>query len=533
MSLDQRKERVTLSFIAFMTVALLALIPVFFFVIVNTQAGIGAIVAIVIHVVCVVLIRNGRRTLGAATFFTVDLLIVIGVGILTATSGEPYAPVAISVIGLILVFLLPTGLLVSRAYLLVMVGLTTIGFVASIFASEEAYLIQRVPVFVTVKLLFAAIAFTLTRLQARTFEDLDKQTAAQTQTLSDLESVVDRLCGLSDRSSSDHREIDIRVGSIRSVFDAYRDGVSNLNGSSRILSEESQHATSGLKELDQAVADIRSQASLQQEIVSQTAGEQSTLYESMGQLSGQVHRVQHALQDLDQDVTSGRATVSQAGDRMENLRQQRGELSASIKLISRIAAQTNLLAMNAAIEAAHAGDAGRGFAVVASEVRNLADESSRQSSAISRTIAEFAGAIDESASLVSEAGSVFESVQGAVNQSTPTIESLGRALGDYQEGLAEMQRSNSRIIESNEHLSQSANTGSDRIEAFRTLFERYDDVTREMLTVVGELEVQNAAADSTVREVDAIRERLDSLNGMIGALLETARSGCTDADEVA
>ncbi len=520
-----------MSFIAIMTVALLVLAPIFFFVIENPQAGVGAIVAIVIHVVCVVLIRNGRRELGAATFFTIDLLIIIGVGLLTAMSNDPYAPVAISVIGLMLVFLLPIGLLVSHGYLLAMVGLTTVGFVVTIFASQETYLIQRIPVFVVVKLLFAAIAFTLTRVQARTFADLDDQTEAQTRTLANLESVVDRLCGLSDRSSSDQREIDRHVGSIRSVFSAYREGVSTLNGSSRTLSEESHHASSGLKELDQAVADIRKQASLQQEVVSQTAQEQSVLYESMGKLSGEVGDVQRALQGLDEDVASGRVTVQQAGERMENLRQQRGELSTSIKLISKIAAQTNLLAMNAAIEAAHAGDAGRGFAVVASEVRNLADESSRQSSSIARTVAEFAGAIDESASLVSDAGAVFESVQGAVNQSTPTIESLERALSGYRDGLEEMQRANSRVTESNEQLSQSASAGSDRIEAFQTLFERYDDVTREMLSVVGDLEKQNSAADSTVAEVDAIRERLDSLNGMIGALLETARSGCIDPDE--
>jgi len=136
-------------------------------------------------------------------------------------------------------------------------------------------------------------------------------------------------------------------------------------------------------------------------------------------------------------------------------------------IIQNIAAQTNLLAMNAAIEAAHAGDKGRGFAVVADEIRKLAEVSNQQSRVISESLQVLKKTIDQAVSIAGKTGSSFDSIISSVKtvtileseikhaieeQSSGSTQIL-RALTamnditrDVQSGSAEMLAGNSRIL---------------------------------------------------------------------------------------
>ncbi|WP_299954725.1 methyl-accepting chemotaxis protein [uncultured Modestobacter sp.] len=166
-------------------------------------------------------------------------------------------------------------------------------------------------------------------------------------------------------------------------------------------------------------------------------------------------------------------TVGKLGDSSQ-------EIATVVKLINGIAEQTNLLALNATIEAARAGEAGKGFAVVASEVKELAQETARATEDISKRVEAIQGdtagavaAIEEISSVIGQINDYQATIAAAVEEQTATTNEMNRnvaeaasssrsiataisglAAGTQQtnEGVAEAQRSAADLARMSDEL---------------------------------------------------------------------------------
>jgi methyl-accepting chemotaxis protein len=133
-----------------------------------------------------------------------------------------------------------------------------------------------------------------------------------------------------------------------------------------------------------------------------------------------------------------------ATDIQEISRESEGLLEINA-VMENIASQTNLLSMNAAIEAAHAGEAGKGFAVVADEIRKLAESSSEQSKTISSVLKKIKGSIDKISKSTDAVLNKFEAIDTGVKTVSEQEENIRNAMEEQNEGSKQILEAISRL----------------------------------------------------------------------------------------
>jgi len=152
----------------------------------------------------------------------------------------------------------------------------------------------------------------------------------------------------------------------------------------------------------------------QSENVSQSSSAIEQMFANISMVAANLEKNSGNVHALEESSGVSRKELETVSAEFKDITRQAEGLLEINAVINNIAAQTNLLSMNAAIEAAHAGDTGKGFAVVAGEIRKLAENSSSQSKSIADMVKKMKGAIDTITKSITRVLDRFEDIDGKV-----------------------------------------------------------------------------------------------------------------------
>ena len=238
---------------------------------------------------------------------------------------------------------------------------------------------------------------------------------------------------------------------------------------------------------------------------------------SIGQTLGKTDDV---IKNLTTATGDGKATLVTSNTVTQKIAEESGSLMEASSVIQHIASQTNLLAMNAAIEAAHAGEAGKGFAVVADEIRKLAEESSTQGKTITTTLKTLSGEIETLSASSKTVEEKFNAIFTLAEQVKDMSNRLTEAMREQENGSKEVLIA----IKSINTVTVEVQAGSEEMlkggEGVAEEMQKLDNLTRVITESMNEMASGAVQINNAVQEVSEITQKnkrsIEALSAEVG-----------------
>lgn len=267
---------------------------------------------------------------------------------------------------------------------------------------------------------------------------------------------------------------------LRELIGGIRDGVGQIASAAEELSAVTEQTRAGANsqksETDQVATAMHEMSATVQEVARNA--EQAS--QAANEADGQARLGDQVVGEVIAQIERLAAEVSRSSEAMNGLQQESNKIGSVMDVIKAVAEQTNLLALNAAIEAARAGEAGRGFAVVADEVRGLAQRTQKSTEEIEALIAGLQNGTKQVAAAMRSSCSLTDS-------SVELTRKAGNSLGNITQAVSNIQSMNLQIAAAAEEQSAVAEEISRSILSVRDISEQTATASNETAASSAEL----------------------------------------------
>ena len=311
------------------------------------------------------------------------------------------------------------------------------------------------------------------------------------------------------------KNVNAFADSMNKMITASKSNIVSLNNVAEQLNQSSSDISSEIKQISENSSELAKHAKVQQDTVSVTVNTMNDMNSLIDKLSAQINDQNNALsqsssaveemlsninsitENIDKfgnsfkklftDSENGKSIIENVIRLVDSVSAESARLLDTNKIIESVAEQTKLLAMNAAIEAAHAGSAGKGFAVVAGEIRKLSESTTEQSHAIMQTLSSVIENIHEVTSATNNAGKMFGEIVEQISTDDALISEIRSSMEEQTVGsqqivdaLNDIKEATHIIIDSSEQMNLGIENVVNQVKELETLSDRLKNGSEEI-----------------------------------------------------
>ncbi|MCO6438296.1 MAG: cache domain-containing protein [Phycisphaerae bacterium] len=280
------------------------------------------------------------------------------------------------------------------------------------------------------------------------------------------------------------------VTALREGADQVNDAAGQVAGASQQLAEGASEQASSLEETSSAL----------EEMAAMTRTNAASAREA-NELSAQARNA----------ADEGDRTMGKLNSAMTSIDESSSQISKIIKVIEEIAFQTNLLALNAAVEAARAGEHGKGFAVVADEVRNLAQRAAQAARETTSLIEDSVGRVREGTQVANEVTRSLGAITGDVAKVSELINGIATASDEQSRGVDQINTAVSQMDKVTQQNASGAEESASAAEELAAQAEAVRSMVNELATLVGgnalQKQAPNTGSPHSQKDKNLVRRR--------------------------
>ncbi len=248
---------------------------------------------------------------------------------------------------------------------------------------------------------------------------------------------------------------------------------------------------------------IKQHVEAQYSAVEESTASVEEMASSINSVSKSTERAEEIGKRLVSVAEEGGEKINSTMNSIQEIQESSTKIAEAIGGITRIAATTNLLSMNAAIEAAHAGEAGSGFGVVAEEIRKLAADSAEEAKLIKENVQDMLKKIEQGTKLSDEAGKAFERIMTELNQTVDIIIEIANAMNEQRVAAEDMLKSMQHLVELSNDIKKAVSEETSESQKVIEATKKLDQVAEEILGASNE---QKLGGEEILKALELLQE---------------------------